>query len=215
MLAAEPRYGMIELDVRRLLEEQRGEVGAGAHARRAVAELAGIGLRVRDEVRHGVERHLGADRHRERHEQHARDEREVARHLVRNGLLERRQHRDAVRVGHEERVAVGRRLRRELDAHGRRGPGLVLDHDRLAELGAQEIRHDAPRLVHAARGGVGHDQVDGSTGIRLAQRGLCERGRRERGNGNAGGNESHMSLLDVRIGAACPAACRTSKGLQR
>ena len=65
----------------------------------------------------------------------------------------------------EERVAVGRRLRRELGADRAAGAAAVVDDDLLAEALAH-LRRDAARDdVDRAAGRERHDETDGFAGV--------------------------------------------------
>jgi hypothetical protein len=77
--------------------------------------------------------------------------------------VRRGDHGKAVRHD-EDRVAVGRRLRRHLHADEAARSALVLDHERLAEVLLQLGRDRARDDVAAAAGREGHDDLHGLAG---------------------------------------------------
>ncbi len=79
----------------------------------------------------------------------------------------------AADAGEKQGVAVGRRARRELGADAAAGARPVVDHHRLAQIGAELQRHGARHDVIAAAGRERDDQVH-----RLRRIGLCDGQRR-------------------------------------
>jgi hypothetical protein len=81
----------------------------------------------------------------------------------------RRIDRDRADVAEEHRVAVGRGLRRGVDADVARGAGAVVDHDLLAEQLGEPRLHDAADEVRRAARGERNDHPDRTICIGLRE----------------------------------------------
>ena len=143
-------------------EDLHRHVQRAVHARRAVVDRAGLGLRRVDQVLQRLVGTVGA------HHQHGgigadqRDRRELVELVGGRPSLQaigHRQHRDR-RQRHQDRVAVGRGARGLRGAHRAAGAGLVHHHDRLLEQPAHHMgERPAGDVGHAARR-EGHDHLD-------------------------------------------------------
>ena len=115
------------------------------------------------------------------------DRHEVVERIVGQALVEKLVHHQRRIDRHEQRVAVGRRLRGRLGADQRVGAGPVLDQDRLApvlaHLLADDARHDVARAARRER----HDDADRPVGIGAGVGPLLRdrMARRERGDERA------------------------------
>ena len=143
----------------------------------AERELAGILLRIGDELRHGVGRDRFLDHRHPMPEDGVRDRHEILLRIVAGIFVHRRRRPPCSRV-EQQRVAVRLRGRRGLGAGIGAGAGTVVDDDVLAEprreLLRQEPRHHVVGRARRER----HDHPDRLGGIGL-RRGRG-RGRRER-----------------------------------
>src|SRR5256885_1064138 len=176
-----------DVDARGEPEELGREMLETADPGRAGVELPGLRLGERDQLAHRVGRQRGrhheqarpgADR-RHRHEPLQRFERHRA---------ERDAHRPADR-DEEQRVAVGRRLGRGIDADGAAAAAAVVDDHALAEA-LPELRGDeAPDHVVRAAGREGNDEAHRLRRISLRMRPCC--GEREQN----GRKEAHRYIL--------------------
>ena len=102
----------------------------------------------------------------------ARHRSEIAHEIVLEVRIEA--HADRIGDGHQEqRIAVGRRFRRDLGPDGRSGAAAIVDDDLLPERFGELRRHDARHRVGAAAGRERDDEAD-----RLHRVGLGVRGRR-------------------------------------
>ncbi len=119
-----------DVDARHGLQQLHGEMRVGAGAGRRVGQIAGLALGERDELgeRARLDRGMHRQHARQRHDD--RDRREIAhrveQHLLVGQMIDRQR-----AGGHQQRVAVGRRVRGRLDADHVAGAGTVLD-DRTA-----------------------------------------------------------------------------------
>ena len=111
-----------------LLEQLRRDVGDGADAAGAVAELAGVGLQVGDQLLHRLHRQRRIDRDRGRGGGEDRDRRDLLERVI--GLVVGAFAQDQ-RAGRadQQRVAVGGLLRHVVERDRRAAAGAVLDHD--------------------------------------------------------------------------------------
>ena len=145
-----------------------GQMLGRADAQRAPVELAGVGLGIGDQLRQRFPRRFRA--HHDTHHE-AGDLQDVAQivdRIVGQRLVEQRLAQHAhVHLG--DRVAVGLLgLQRDRAEHARRA-GLVLDHDRLAELLGRQFCQDAEAAVGRPARRPGNDQLDRPVGkLRLS-----------------------------------------------
>jgi len=107
---------------------------------------------------------------------HPRDRREVARDVERQLLVDHGVDGEAGRA-QEQRVAVGRRLRRDFGADDARGARAIVHDYLLAERVADRFRQDACIDVGAPTRRKRHDEPDRSFGIAIRRR---DRGRGQR-----------------------------------
>ncbi len=114
----------------------------GAVAGRRHVDLARIGFGVGDELRNRRGRHRQVDLHHQRHAHDAGDRRDVADEIELEIVVERGVD-GVVRPGHEQRVAVGRRVRDRLDRDIAAGAGTVVDDYGRSEPLRQPLRDDA------------------------------------------------------------------------
>ena len=151
---------VIELDADLLRDQLGGQVRAGQGAGRAVAELAGIGLGIGDEIVPVLDRAVGGHHDAERI---ARDVDDVADVLDRVPV-------DLGRVGQPEhternlrqRVAVRRGGLHLLGRQRAAGARLVLDDDRLAQRLRGVVRQRAHRDVGRPARRKSDDELDRS-----------------------------------------------------
>ncbi len=90
-----------------------------------------------------------------------RDRREVLRRVVGHRLVEARIDRMRGQRAHQDRVAVGRRLRDHVGADVAAGAGLVLHNHRLAPHLGELLRDEAAGDVERSAGRERHDQLHG------------------------------------------------------
>ena len=90
-------------------------------------------------------------------------------------LLQQRIRDDRPEVAEQDRVTVGRLLRRVFHADGARRARLELDQALLSPHVGELLPDDAGHHVRAAAAGIGHDELDGLGGIvlRVRQPGEC------------------------------------------
>ena len=165
---AAPFVGNVDqVDLRLGLEQLAGEVGDAAAARGAEIHLAGVCLRVGDELGQRVRRQRRVHGEHLGHAHHERDEREVLLHVVRD--LGERIGRDHERRGavDAQRVAVGRGFCRAVDAEHAADAGDVLHHHRLAQLARHALRERAAEDVRRAAGGEADDKPHRLAGVGL------------------------------------------------
>jgi hypothetical protein len=81
----------------------------------------------------------------------------------------------AGRIGHDDGVAIGERVRCLLDGDGAAGARPVVHDKALVEGACHFVEHDARNNVGDARGGERHHDLDGAVGI--IRRGRCVRGK--------------------------------------
>ena len=125
----------------------------GAVARRSHVHLAGIGLRIGDELGDRLRLHVLGDRHHIRHAIECRDRRDVANEVelqigVKRGV-------DVVRgIDQQHRVAVRFRIDHRLGGDVVAGAGLVFDDELLAEPLRQPLADQARDDVGGAAGRI-------------------------------------------------------------
>jgi hypothetical protein len=125
----------------------------------------------------GSRRDRGMNLHHQRrpHQDHHRDH--VDREVVAEVVVERGVDR-VDRVGHEQRVAVGRRAHRHLGANVVSAAGTILDEECLAEPLGEPLRDDARRNIgRAARRSRDNDAHRASRIVLCACRARCQRQR--------------------------------------
>src|SRR5262249_13094808 len=120
----------------------------------------------------------------------------VERHLARHER-DGRQRRCA---GETDGVAVGRAFSERVDPRQAAGAGADLDHDLLAELGAQRIGQGAAEQIGRAAGGERHDQPD-----RPVRQGVGPRGGRpQRRDGERGYERASRNAHGSSYGSSYP-----------
>ena len=176
------------------LDEQ---MAGAAAAENAVLNLLGPRLCGSDELAERLCLHLRVDDQHERPGRHHRYRNEVLRRAIRQALEEERVERMGDDVAHEERVAVGRGLRRRLGADDHAAAGTVVDDDRLAKRLAELRRELARAQVRRPAGTIGHDEPHRFARIALRERAGAEGEREEQ-------EEPHASLF-LKVERATPA----------
>jgi len=143
------------------LEYLPGKVRAAADSGRWKRELSRIRLRVSYQLldRSYLERGMHHDQLRDRRAKN--DGAEIPFGIVGNGAEYARGHCVRAHAAHQERVAIGNRLRNDVRADDAGGAGSIVDHDLLlgeplAELGRNHPRND----VGSAARRKGYDQAD-------------------------------------------------------
>ncbi len=173
---------MDKVGARQVFEQLARHVVVRALAGRGVVELAGLGLRERDEFLHVVGRHGRVHHHHELGAKQHRDRNEVAQQLI--GLVGDQGLVDGLGGRHHDQgVAVGRRLRAFGGADHRAGARPVLHHEALLERLPQLLREHARENVGRAAGAERHDHPDHMVGIILLRHGGRGQGQAE---GHAG-----------------------------
>ncbi|MBI2297250.1 MAG: hypothetical protein HYU76_14725 [Betaproteobacteria bacterium] len=108
-----------------------------------------------------------ARQHYQRHDVHPRDGRVVLHRVVREVRDDHGIDRERAARAHQQRVAVGRRLRHQVGADVAAASPPVVHHDGLPEDFAQRGPDDAGGDVHVAARRIRHDQADGAGGVLL------------------------------------------------
>ena len=150
-------------------------MAAAAGARRAVIELAGTRPGEPDQVldRFRGQRRVHVDEQRLHRD--LRDRRKILDRIVRQLRIKSGIH-DVAAVGHQQRMAVGRRARDDFGADEPARAGAVLDDELLSHAARELLCEQAPERVDAPTGAARHDDTHRLGGI-----GLCEdMGRTER-----------------------------------
>jgi DNA-binding transcriptional LysR family regulator len=176
----------------------------------AEVHLARLRLRGGDEVGERLVRRL---RRHDEDEGRARDEadrRQVLHRVVRQLRVERRIDREVARLAEDDRVAVGRRLGRLVDAEVAAGAGLVVDDEGPAGLGRDALRHLAGDDVGAAAGRERHEHADRLGGVGLREGEAAGEG----GGGPARRGESGSCCLRLGVAARGEGRCRSGYGMQ-
>ena len=157
---APPLYGTWTMSVAGVdLEQLAGEMSRAAVAARAERELAGIRLRVGDEFLRRVDGQRRVDDQHVRRDRDERDRREVLHRVVRHLRVKARVHRVRRQRAHQDRVAVGRRLRDEVGADVAARAGPVVDDNALAPVLARLLRDGAADDVERSAGRKGDDEL--------------------------------------------------------
>ena len=192
-------------------EQRGGEMREARKARRAVVQLAGLGLGERHQLGDAFRRDAGIEhQHIGRGADH-RDRLEVVDRVVGQLGAERRRHAMRARGDQADRVAVRRGLGDDIDAEIAAGAGAVLDDELLAELGREFLRHqaaddvgggagrerhhDAHRLVRIARPRCANDGEAASSASRV----------------NASGDRVHGASSRARPVMSCSKSLRPLK----
>ena len=106
----------------------------------------------------------------ERRRTYEPDWREIADRVVGQLGIDRHVGAVGARRADEQRIAVGRRLRRARGTDGAAGAAVILDEHGLPELGADVLRHHSRRDVGAAADRERHDHLYGLRRILLGMR---------------------------------------------
>jgi len=173
---------MLEFDPGHHLEQLAGDMAGRALAAGAHIDFAGVGLGIGDELGRRCGRHRRVHQHDQRRADRDRHRRQVDGEPETDIGVERLVHRVA-RIGHEQRVTVGRRAHGELGGDVGGAARTVLDHERLAEPLRQPLRHHARGDICRAARRDGDQDPDraGRIGLRVRRR---RQGRQHRGAGN-------------------------------
>ena len=147
-----------------------------ADAGRSEVDLAGIGLRVRDQVADRA-RGIGRVHHqRGRRDADPADRLEVLARIEPDVVVERRADAERAGVDQRDHAAVGRTLGDHPHADGAARAAAVVDDDRLAERFAELVGKDARDDVGAAARRERHDHGDRARGAGLClRRGAAEK----------------------------------------
>jgi len=162
---------MDEVDAGHRFEELDTEMRGSPDAGGAVADLAGIRLRVGDELGDRGGRHGRMDRHHVRRGADEADVRDAADRIVAQALVKGRPDPMRADVAKHERVAIGRGLRGQLRGDGAAGARPVFHGDRRIPDLRQARGGDARRLVDAAAGNEADVELGRLAGERLRRRG--------------------------------------------
>ena len=178
-------------DVRHLhaghhLEQLAREMDRRAVARRREIELAGIRLRVGDELLHRVHRQRRIDHEHVGNAGDQDDRREILDVVVRHLRVQARVDRVRAHGAHFQRVAVGRGLGDQLRADVAAGAGPVVDDDRLAPCVGELLRDGAGEDVGGAARRERHDEADRLRRIGLRPGARRERREQHQANGDCG-----------------------------
>ena len=138
---------MLQLDSRREREPLAGEVVDAAVARRGEGDGSRAGLRRAHQLLEIIEARRDLREIEHRRVAHHGDRHEVALELVGHVVEERGIHGELAGVRHEQRIAVGRRLRHRGGGDEAIAAGAVLDH----KIPSQALVH---LLAEDARAGV-------------------------------------------------------------
>ena len=128
------------LDAGHLLQHRGAEMIGRAGPRRRIDDLAGICLRVGDELRHGVRRHRRMHHHRVGHIGEQRERGKILHAVERHGGEQSVVHGVHAHGVEQDGVAVRRGACDRAGADVAGGAGAVLDHDRLAHRLVQMLR---------------------------------------------------------------------------
>ncbi len=167
-----------DLHDRHVVEIFRNHVRGCAGAGRRERVLARIRFKQRDEFLRVLRRERRRGDEQKRRHADIGDRRELALRVV-SRLLQKRidRHRPARRC--EQRVAVGRRLRRDVGSYHAAGARPVVDHDLLAEHVGHFLRHHAADQIGRLARRPRHYHAQRAVGIIL----LRARGARDRQHG--------------------------------
>ncbi len=144
---------------------------AAAHG--AVVVLARVALDRVDHFLHRLRRKGRIGDQEEVDRAHRRHRSEVLERIDRRRPVQRRADAERRARRHQQRVTVGRLLRHELRAHERTGAGLVLDHDRLLQRGAEPLADRAGEKIGQRARRIRDDELDRPRWIGCLRR--CDR----------------------------------------
>ena len=168
------------IDTGHALEHLAGQVRRAALARRAVGQLAGVGLQVLDEVGHvgGGHGRIGLQEHM--HARHGSHGRQVLFGIEGQLAVDHRVDGDGPARAEQQRVAILGRAHGFADADVAARAGLVVHHHRLAQHLGHGGRDGARQHIGRAAGREVHDQAHGALGPFVAGllRQCRDRGRR-------------------------------------
>ena len=162
------------IDLGRLLEHFAGQVGRAAGPRRAVGQLARIGLQVFDEVLHAAHGQAGAGFQEHMHAGHGGHGDQVLFRIEGQLAVDQRVDADAAARAQQQRVAVLGRAHGLADTDIAVGAGLVVHHHGLAQHLAHGGRDRPAHHVGRAAGGEVDDQADGAVRPCLGLCGGCQ-----------------------------------------
>ena len=131
-----------------------------ADAAGAVVELAGIGLRVGDQLGHRLHRQILLDDDR-LHDRADDAHRRQVLHWIVSELLGKRRDRDGADAADAEGVAIRRRARDVLGPDDAAGAHAAFDNDRFSQRLFDVTGGQAADQVGVAPGAIGHDESDG------------------------------------------------------
>ena len=151
---------MHHVDAGHRLEQLAGKMRHRAHARGAVAVLAGVGLQQRDELTQILCRQLRVGDQHQRKAAGERDRDEVLDRIVWQVLVDEGVDHGRGHRLEDQRVAVGPRPGDRVGGDGAAGAALVLHHHLLAELVAEMLGGQARHHVDAAPRGQRNDELD-------------------------------------------------------
>jgi len=150
---------VLELDAEFLLHHHGGDVIGAANAGIGDGQFAGIGLRIGDQFRHGLDRdrfmhgqHIGA-------EHHHGDGGEVLLEIIGQVRKQAGCGRHRTDIGQQQSRAVRRRLGDGVGAEIAGCAGLVLDHHALADRGRQFWADQPRQNVRRSAGRERHDDA--------------------------------------------------------
>ena len=172
---------------------------ARAVAGRGIGQLAGVGAGEGHQFGQGGLRQVLARHQRMAVRDGQADRLEVAQAVVRQVAVQPHVEREVADRTGEQRIAVGRRLGRQVGAHQRARAGPVFDHHRLAELLRQPLgQHPRDKVETAARR-LRHDDAQRPVGVGGLR---CDAAAQAvRGNCGGGGGEGAVSIDVVGVQA--------------
>jgi hypothetical protein len=179
-------------DAGRALEHFGEQMVGRAGPARSERQLAGIGLGVCDQFRHGFHRQRRIDDQHERALRHERERNEIGHRIVGQVLVQCDVDRHRRRCRHQERVAVGRGFRVRVRADRGTGTRLVLDHERFAEARLELLADEARQDLGGAARGERHD--DGDRPRRVILRTRASVRMRELYEGKTGKEQSQRTM---------------------
>ena len=198
-----------QIEPGRECEQRTGEMRRRAGARRGETVLAGIGFHQINKFSDALRRELRID---DQHIGRIRDQTdgdEVALGIVGDLGVEARIDHEA--RGHDEqRIAIGRGMRRVAHADVAAGTGLILDVELFAELIAEFARQNAGDCVGWSPGRKRHDQPNGMVWIvRRLQRRRHDHHRADEQRDEAQG-APHAFLMSARLQRSRGSASRAA-----